>query len=53
MHGFGKKYWENGHLLYEGLFKENVFHGLGKVFNNQGEIRYEGNSTDGKPNGEG
>jgi hypothetical protein len=33
MNGYGKLYYQNGDLAYEGYWKNNLFHGRGKVFN--------------------
>ena len=32
MHGFGKLFYSNGTLAYEGQWKNNEFHGKGKVY---------------------
>jgi hypothetical protein len=33
MHGYGKLYYDENTLVYEGRWKEDSFHGLGKLFN--------------------
>jgi antitoxin component YwqK of YwqJK toxin-antitoxin module len=33
MHGFGRLYYPNGKIAYEGGWKNNEFYGKGKVYN--------------------
>ena len=40
-YGFGKVYWPNGNLHFEGKFGIKGFH-EGKVFYENGAIRFEG-----------
>ena len=43
MHGFGKLYYSNGKLAYEGEWFIDQFHGNGKVYNDMpSEISGEG-----------
>ena len=33
MHGFGKLFYDENNLVYEGYWKEDCFNGNGKLFN--------------------
>jgi hypothetical protein len=33
MHGYGKLYYEDGKIAYQGYWKEDQFHGQGTLFN--------------------
>ena len=33
MHGFGKLYYENGSIAYEGHWENDEFNGQGRVYN--------------------
>jgi hypothetical protein len=37
-HGFGKLFWANKVLWYEGAFVENKFHGRGRLYNGDGSL---------------
>ena len=37
MHGYGRLYYENGNIAYEGQFVNDEFEGVGQVYNNQPE----------------
>lgn len=41
MSGFGKLYYQNGDLAYEGFWRDDLFHGKGKVFNDNPK-KFEG-----------
>lgn len=40
MNGFGKLYYQNGEIAYEGYWRDDQFHGRGKVFNNTTKYIY-------------
>lgn len=37
MNGFGKLYYQSGHLAYEGNWENGEFHGEGKIINENPE----------------
>ena len=37
--GYGKTYWENGSVMYEGIFKNGLEHGQGKVYFEDGTYK--------------
>lgn len=46
--GEGKLYYKhNGHLIYEGGFKDNEFHGEGIYYDNDGNIKHKGQFANG------
>jgi len=44
----GKKYYDNGNLMYEGEFKGDKFWGKGKLYNEQGILVHEGEFKNGE-----
>ena len=48
MEGYGKEFWENGGLKYEGMFVDNRYNcENGKMYDEKGELVYEGMFVDG------
>ena len=42
MNGKGKKYDENGKLIYDGEFLNNMRNGKGKEYDEKGGLKYDG-----------
>jgi hypothetical protein len=38
MNGYGKLYYDNGLLAYDGQWYQDEFHGRGKVYNDSAEM---------------
>ena len=52
--GFGKEYWENGKLAYNGFFKNDRWDGIDGIFrDNKGILAYKGDFKNGKFHGNG
>jgi len=51
--GFGKEYFSNGALKYEGQFKDGLKSGYGKLYNYLGMLVYEGEFSEDHFEGEG
>ena len=51
---FGKTYYEDGKLEYEGEFKDGKFHGKGRLYHIlRGGLLYDGNFKEGEFHGKG
>ena len=47
--GFGKEYYENDNLKYEGEYSCSVWNGKGKYYDEVGDLLYEGFFENGIP----
>ena len=45
--GKGKEYYENGNILFEGVYKNGERNGFGTEYNRDGNIKYIGEFLDG------
>ena len=48
MNGFGKLYFDNGKLQYEGQYLNGEKNGFGKEYNINGDLIFEGEYLQGK-----
>ena len=51
--GYGKQYYKNGNLQYDGNWKNHKHHGQGKYYDENGQMTYNGNWKDSKYYGHG